>query len=380
MVMDFVPNHSSDQHEWFKKSETKEGNYTDYYVWADAKGMDKQNSPIPPNNWVSDYGGTAWAWSEQRHQFYYHQFLKEQPDLNYRNDHVKEEMKEVLRLWLEKGVDGFRVNALKYLVEENDLSLDEPMSSNNPGELNHTFTTNHPETFQVLEEWHELVNQYHDKLLMVEVYSEVQDVMKYYGNDSVPLADFPFNVFMLENLTNRSLLSGYSLKDTISLWLNHMPKGKWPNWVLGNHDIGRVASRLGKDLVDALNMVLLLLPGTPITYYGEEIGMENTDISWEDTKDPEGCRWGKEFYKEHSRDPERTPMQWNDGPSAGFTSGNSTWLPINPNYTEINVAAQRNAKQSNLKLYHDLTELRQEETFTKGVLSFPTYDEDTLVS
>ncbi|KAK8395419.1 hypothetical protein O3P69_006219 [Scylla paramamosain] len=378
VVLDFVPNHSSNLHEWFTKSEAREGNYTDYYVWAEAKDYDKNNTPIPPNNWMSEFGGSAWEWSGIRGQFYYHQFLAEQPDLNYRNEHVKEEMKNVLRFWLDKGVDGFRVDAVKYLVEAQDLNLDEPTDSDNPELLHHIFTTNQPETFQILREWRELVDKYHEKVLMVEVYSEVEDVMKYYGNQSVPLAHFPFNFFMLEALNNRSTLNGYALKDTISLWLDYMPEGKWPNWVLGNHDNGRVASRLGKDMVDALNMVVLLLPGTPVTYNGEEIGMENTFISWEDTRDPEGCRWGPDHYQEHSRDPERTPMQWNDGHMAGFTNGNNTWLPINANYQEINVAAQKNATHSHLKFYQHVTEIRQEETFKKGKVTFPTYDDSTF--
>lgn len=378
MVMDFVPNHSSDQHEWFKKSEAQEGNYTHYYLWADSIGQDKNGTEIPPNNWTSEFGGSAWQWSPKRKQFYYHQFLKEQPDLNYRSEDVRREMMDVLRFWLKKGVDGFRVDALKYLVEVKNLTWDEPVISEEPLLLDHIYTENQPETFEVLREWRELVDEHDDKVLMVEVYSKVEDVMKYYGNETAPLADFPFNFFMLEALTNRSTLTGYAIKDTISLWLDNMPEGKWPNWVLGNHDNGRVGSRLGKDLIDALNMVLLLLPGTPVTYYGEEIGMLDAFISWNDTVDPSGCNAGQEHYMESSRDPERTPMQWNDGHMAGFTSGDKTWLPINPNYKEVNVDAQKNATQSHLKFYKRLTELLHEEVILEGELSFPNYDEGTF--
>lgn len=378
VVLDFVPNHTSDMHEWFIKSEAKEGNYTDYYVWADMSRYDTNDTPVVPNNWMSEFGGSAWEWSEKRQQFYYHEFLAEQPDLNYRSEHVREEMKNVLRFWLDKGVDGFRVDALKYLVEEEDLVYDEPVDPDNPELLQHIYTTNQPETFQILREWRELIDEYNDKVLMVEVYSEVEDVMKYYGNHSVPLADFPFNFFMLEALNNRSTLTGYTLKDAISVWLDYMPEGMWPNWVLGNHDNARLAARLGEDMVDALNLVVLLLPGTPVTYYGEEIGMNNAYISWDDTVDPEGCRWPPEEYQEHSRDPERTPMQWNDGHMAGFTNGSTTWLPINDNYLEVNVATQKNATHSHLKFYQRVTEIRQEETFKKGQISFPTYDDSTF--
>ncbi|XP_045120474.1 maltase A1-like [Portunus trituberculatus] len=400
LVLDFVPNHTSNQHEWFIKSESKEGNYTDYYVWAEAKGFDENNTAIPPNNWMSEFGGSAWEWSDTRGEFYYHQFLVEQPDLNYRSEHVKEEMKVSGRSKIRKKKNQSciledmlsNIQSQKYISRQRllpfckiivsfalqDLGIDEPTDSDNPALLQHIFTTNQPETFQVLREWRELVDKYHEKVLMVEVYSEVEDVMRYYGNDSVSLAHFPFNFFMLEALNNRSTLTGYDIKDTISLWLDNMPEGKWPNWVLGNHDNGRVASRLGKDMVDALNMVVLLLPGTPLTYNGEEIGMEDTFISWEDTKDPEGCRWGRDHYQEHSRDPERTPMQWNGGYMAGFTNGDNTWLPINPDYEEINVALQKNATHSHLKFYQHVTKIRQEETFKKGEITFPTYDDSTF--
>ncbi|XP_047501137.1 maltase A3-like isoform X1 [Penaeus chinensis] len=379
LMMDFVPNHSSDEHEWFVKSKRKEEPYTDYYIWAEPKGFNETGEPIPPNNWLSVFRGSAWTWVEERQQFYYHQFLAKQPDLNYRNERVREEMKNVLRFWLEKGVDGFRVDAITHLFEAEDLSLDEPVASpsgtDDPldyGYLNHTLTLNQPETFSVVKEWRDVLDLYPDKAMIVEVFGEeIEEVMKYYGNDSVPLADFPFNFLLIEHLRNRSDLTGFALKDTIDMWLDNMPEGKWPNWVLGNHDYGRVGSRFGADAVDALNMLVLLLPGTPVTYNGEEIGMVNTFISWEDTQDPQGCRYGPEHYQEFSRDPERTPMQWDHSPFAGFTQGNSTWLPVNENYKEVNVQAQLQAEESHLKIYKELAALRKEESFTRGHVAYP---------
>ncbi|KAG7156608.1 Maltase 2-like [Homarus americanus] len=348
VVMDFVPNHSSDQHPWFQKSIKRQDPYTNYYIWAKPKNVLDDGTPVPPNNW------------------------------------------KVLTFWLDKGVDGFRVDSLQHLFEvegecgEHDLSLDEPVASDSditdPDEynyLNHTYTINQPETFTVLREWRHLLDKYPDKVLMAEVYNNnVDTVMQYYGNDTVSLADFPFNFLLIDNLQNRSQLTGHTLRSTIGLWLDSMPEGKWPNWVLGNHDNGRVASRLGTDLVDALNMMTLLLPGTPVTYYGEEIGMENTFVSWEDTQDPQGCRWGPQHYQEHSRDPARTPMQWNNSSLAGFTTANTTWLPVNPNYKTLNVEAQTKAKNSHLKIYKDLTKLRKEEVFKKGHYAFPLVTED----
>ncbi|KAK4303292.1 hypothetical protein Pmani_024677 [Petrolisthes manimaculis] len=377
ILLDFVPNHSSDQHEWFIKSVNREDPYTNYYVWSDGKVL-ANDTRVPPNNWVSKFRGSAWEYNEKRGQYYYHQYLKEQPDLNYRSPNLKEEMKNVLTFWLKKGVDGFRIDALVSLFEVEDLNLDEPVASdsdtddpNDHAYLNHTYTLNQPETFEVLAEWRHLVDKYPNKVLITEVYTAVEDVMRYYGNDTVPLADFSFNYFLQDSLMNRSELTGDSLKQTVNLWLDNLPPNKWPNWVLGNHDNGRVASRVGKDLVDALNMLNLLLPGTPTTYYGEELGMENTFISWEDTRDPKGCRWGKEHYQEYSRDPERTPMQWNKTSLAGFTTASDTWLPVNPNYEYLNVLAQEEAEVSHLKVYRSLAELRKTQTFIKGEIAFP---------
>ncbi|XP_045612300.1 maltase A3 isoform X2 [Procambarus clarkii] len=383
VIMDFVPNHSSDQHEWFRKSVAREDPYTNYYIWADSKGVDDNGTHIPPNNWLSVFRGSAWQWNEERQQFYLHQFLAEQPDLNYRDPSLKEDMQKVLTFWLDKGVDGFRVDALQHLVEVEDLNLDEPVAVDSgitdPEDyeyLNHTLTIHQPETFTVTREWRQLLDKYPDRVMMVEVYSgDVETVMKYYGNDTVPLADFPFNFFLIDNLQNRSQLTGKTLKSIISLWIDNLPEGKWANWVLGNHDHGRVATRLGSDLVDALNMMTFLLPGTPVTYYGEEIGMEDTPISWEETKDPQGCRWGPDHYQEHSRDPARTPMQWNNTTLAGFTSANSTWLPVNPNYKTLNVKAQTQTKNSHLRVYKDLILLRNEDVFSKGHLAFPVITE-----
>ncbi|XP_076066766.1 maltase A3-like isoform X2 [Oratosquilla oratoria] len=386
VVLDFVPNHSSDEHEWFQRSLKREEPFTDYYVWADPKGFNDSGDPIPPNNWLSVFRGSAWTWQEERKQFYYHQFHPKQPDLNFRNSLVQEEIKNVFKFWLDRGVDGFRVDALKHLFEVEDLSLDEPVDEEADVEdnlqysyLKHPYTSDQPETFEVVRDWRKMMDTYPDKLMMVEIYNDdIQEVMKYYGNDTDPLADFPFNFQLIDKLQNRSDVTGTRLKNIIDEWVDNLPDGKWPNWVLGNHDQNRVASRLGADLVDALNMLTLLLPGTPITYYGEEIGMQDADISWEDTKDPWGCNFGRERYQEHSRDPCRTPMQWDATANAGFSKGPSTWLPVNDNYKTLNVKAQTEARESHLKVYKTLARLRQESSFAKGKLAFPVVTDEVL--
>ncbi|XP_042871777.1 maltase A2-like [Penaeus japonicus] len=280
VILDFVPNHTSDQHEWFLKSVQREEPYTYYYVWADPAGYNVTGDPIPPSNWLSVFRGSAWEWVEERQQFYLHQFLPQQPDLNFRNSDVREEMKNAMRFWLDRGVDGFRVDALKFLYEARNLYEDEPIAQDSEVEdplqyefLEHTLTVDQPETFDALAEWRDLLNEYEDRFLMAEVYADVNETMKYYGNETHPLADFPFNFRLIDSFQSRDNLTGESVKAVIDEWMLSLPEGKWPNWVIGNHDNSRVASRLGSDLVDAFNMMTLLLPGTPVVYYGEEIGM-----------------------------------------------------------------------------------------------------------
>ncbi|XP_047740848.1 alpha-glucosidase [Hyalella azteca] len=382
VVMDLVPNHSSDEHEWFQKSLAKEDPYTDYYMWSNASGFDEVGNPLPPNNWLSVFGGPAWKRMEGRQQFYLHQFLEKQPDLNFRNPAVQTEMQNVIKFWIDKGLDGMRIDAIKHLVEVENLTTDEPLSGdpnvqdpNEYGYLAHPYTTNQPETLNIMRQWRILLDQYPEsKLMMAKVgYNgeEIDLVMKYYGTEEEPIADFPFNFNFIDNFHNRSDVTGFSLKFTVTEWLDNLPAGKWPNWVLGNHDQTRIATRMGKDLVEALNMMTLLLPGTPVTYYGEEIGMENTFVSFEDSKDPSGCIWGPDRYMEFSRDPQRTPMQWDNSTLAGFTDGPSSWLPVNENYVTLNVAQQEAADQSCIKNYKQLTALRKAEVFFSGELAFP---------
>ncbi|KAL7638994.1 UNVERIFIED_CONTAM: hypothetical protein RMT77_010528 [Armadillidium vulgare] len=385
VIFDFVPNHTSDQHEWFIKSVQNDPKYKDYYVWKDPKGYNSTGAPIPPNNWVSIFRFSAWEWSAERKQFYLHKFLKEQPDLNYRNPEVVKEMNDVIRFWLDKGVDGFRVDAIQNLVEDVSFA-DEPPATNSgitdptlEGYYNHIYTLNQPETIDVIRGWHEVLESYKDRFMTLEVYDEdVKEIMKFYGNETNPVSDFPFNFFFINKLSGRSDVTGTRLKSIVDLWLDNMPKGKWPNWVLGNHDRNRVASRFGTDLIDALNMLVLLLPGTGVSYYGDEIGMVDAVISFEDTQDPAGINLGPDHYTETSRDPERTPMQWDDTENAGFSTASKTWIPVNENYLTLNVKSQNEASQSHIKVYKDLAKLRLKKTFQFGTIDFAVATEEVL--
>ena len=209
---------------------------------------------------------------------------------------------------------------------------------------------------------------------MTEGYVDsLPELMKYYGTPAAPIAHFPFNF----KLVSLPAFRARPLKQAIDSWMEAMPSGgwAWANWLVGNHDNARVADRFGPALVDAVNAIVLLLPGTAVTYYGEELGMRgHPHISYEDTKDPAGLNAGPQRYQLFSRDPERTPMQWDASPNAGFSSGGAngeepptpTWLPVNPNYRTLNVEAQRKAEESHLKLYKTLVALRSTREWTHG--------------
>lgn len=364
IVMDFVPNHSSNEHEWFKKSVARVEPYTDYYVWKDPIGVDDQGDPIPPNNWLSVFRFSAWEYVEERGQFYYHAFTVQQPDLNYRNPLVVEEMKNVLRYWVgEQGVDGFRMDAVPFLFEDPEFR-DEPISNktddeNDYGYLDHIYTFNLPQVYDMIHQFTTVLSAFEiadgvDRVVMVEALSadlSVQDLMQYYD-----VCDFAFNFNLIVHLP--SPVTAVNIEQQVRDWLVNMPNGKTANWVLGNHDNGRVGSRFTPELVDGMNMIALLLPGVAVTYNGDEIGMLNTNISYEDTVDPAGCNCGPDRYQECSRDPERTPMQWSSDKNAGFSNAEKTWLPVNPNYMEVNVANQKAAEESHLKVYKALSSLR----------------------
>ncbi|XP_010887081.1 neutral and basic amino acid transport protein rBAT isoform X1 [Esox lucius] len=361
LIMDFIPNHTSDKHQWFNLSRSGHEHYKDYYIWADC------NSTHPPNNWVSVFGNTSWTYVEDRKQCYYHQFLKEQPDLNFRNPHVRREMTEIVRFWLEKGVDGFRMDAVKHILEAKHLRnepqvnpLQSPETIDTEFELHHDYTASQLGLHDILRDWRAEMEVYSRepgryRVMITESYDyeEIEKTMMYYGTPNVKESDIPFNFYLLDLPRN---LTGAGAQGLVSLWLANMPEGKWPNWVVGNHDKPRISSSAGLDYIRVINMLLLTLPGTPTTYYGEEIGMENINVTLDQIQDPFG-----QFNPNSSRDPQRSPMQWSAGPNAGFSDANNTWLPLHPNYTTVNVEAQQKDSGSVLAQYRALSNLREAE-------------------
>jgi len=360
LILDFVPNHSSDQHPWFIESRSSRDNpKRDWYIWHDpAPGGG------PPNNWLSNFGGGAWEYDPKTAQYYYHAFLREQPDLNWRNPQLVEAMLNVLRFWLERGVDGFRVDVLWHLIKDDQFRHNPPNPYWREGadpyqKLLELHSTDQAEVHAVVTRMRRLVDQYQDRVLIGEIYLPVERLVQYYGID-LSGVHVPFN-FQL-------LLAKWNARDIARIIAEYeaaLPKGGWPNWVLGNHDRSRIASRVGPTQARLAAMLLLTLRGTPTLYYGDEIGMRDVEIQPAKVQDPfektvPGLGLG--------RDPQRTPMQWTAAKNAGFTEG-EPWLPIAEDYPQINVEAERDDPFSMLSLYSRLIKVRRcESALEVGVL------------
>ncbi|NXN87517.1 SLC31 protein, partial [Bombycilla garrulus] len=362
MIMDLIPNHTSDKHQWFQLSRNRTGKYTDYYIWQDCTVA--AGSVIPPNNWVSVFGNSSWQFDDVRQQCYYHQFGKEQPDLNFRNAAVQQEIHDIIKFWLGKGVDGFSFGTVKFLLEAAHLRDEPPVNkSQNPviitaySQLYHDYTTTQVGLHDIVRSFRHTMDEYSTEpgryRFMGSDDNEKEDIeatMMYYGTTFIEEADFPFNF----NLINMKNLSGNSIFEAVDSWMQNMPSGKWPNWAVGSPNAARLSTRVGKEYINVMNMLLLTLPGTPVTYYGEEIGME--DIASENVSE--------ELVNSApvvATLPEKSPMQWDGKANAGFTEGNSSWLPVNSDYQSVNVETQSTWSNSTLSLYRALTLLRNDE-------------------
>ncbi|XP_014233424.1 maltase 1-like [Trichogramma pretiosum] len=373
VLLDFVPNHSSDEHEWFQKSVKGIKPYDDYYIWKN--GINVNGVMHPPNNWLSVFGGSAWTWNEQRRQYYYHAFLAEQPDLNYHNANLKKEMENVISFWMQRGVDGFRVDAVNHMFEDT-LLRDEPPSSNAASlpsddyeSLSHVYTRDLDGTYEVVDSWQKLMDNYvkthrtDGKFMILEVYSTVERAMKYYT-----VGANPFNFMFIASLNNGS--KAVDFKNTIDNWLKEIPTGKVANWVVGNHDNHRASTRYGEyGRSDQTTMLCSVLPGITVVYNGDEIGMRDRPFTYQETVDPSGCNAGPNRYQVKSRDPERTPFQWDGTTSAGFSSNPNTWLPVHPNYKQLNLQLQTAPLLvSHYNVFKNLTALKKQPVLQKGTV------------
>lgn len=352
LLLDFVPNHTSELHPWFLESRKSRDNpKRNWFLWRDpAPGGG------PPNNWLSNFGGSAWTLDEATGQYYYHAFLKQQPDLNWRNPEVQRAMFDVLRFWLDRGVDGFRVDVIWHIVKD-ELFRDNPPNANwQPNQspyfqLLATYSADQPEVHDLIRRMRQLLNEYPDRMMVGEIYLPIQRLVAYYGASGEG-AHLPFNFQLIQLPWNARVID-----EAVRTYEAALPEFGWPNWVLGNHDKHRIASRAGAGQVRVAAMLLLTLRGTPTMYYGDELGMQNVPIPPDRVHDP---------YERNvpglglGRDPQRTPMQWTAEEQAGFSS-TEPWLPVAEDYRTRNVAVEAADPDSELSLYRRLIELRRQE-------------------
>ncbi len=362
VLLDYVPNHTSDEHEWFIESRSSRDNpKRDWYIWRDAK-----EDGSPPNNWESYFGGPAWEFDEETGQYYLRLFDRKQPDLNWRNPEVREAMYDAMRFWFDRGVDGLRIDVL-WLLRKDEHFRDNPVNEEwKDGDFllerqDRVYSHDRPETMEIVREMRAVAEEYEESRVLVgEIYLPIERLMAYYGGESLDGVQLPFN-FGLVLLEDWDAKSVRKLVDDYEAALPG--EAAWPNWVLGNHDRPRVASRVGEERERLAQMLLLTLRGTPTCYYGDEIGMKNVEVPPELAHDPQG-----KVHTSYGRDPFRTPMQWNAAKNAGF-SRVEPWLPISPDHEKANVEAQRSDPSSMLSLYKKLLELRRE----TPALSLGTY-------
>ncbi|RBP17658.1 alpha-glucosidase [Roseiarcus fermentans] len=350
VILDFVPNHTSDQHPWFQESRaSKSAPKRGWYVWRDPKP-----DGSPPNNWQSEFGGPAWTFDAATGQSYYHAYLTEQPDLDWRNPEVEAAMTDVLRFWFDRGVDGFRVDAIHHLHEDEEGRDNPPNPDWRPGmppndRWLQTRTIDQPGVHASIQAMRQIADAYPDRVMIGEAYLPIDRLMAYYGADLTGF-HLPFNFHLISTDWKPAALAAL-----IETYEAALPAGAWPNWVLGNHDRSRVASRIGPAQARVAAMLLLTLRGTPTIYQGEEIGMLDTPIPPDLVQDP---------YEKNlpgfglGRDPVRTPMPWSGEPNGGFTSGRP-WLPLAADAATRNVAAEAGDPRSMLSLYRALIRLRR---------------------
>ena len=351
LLLDFVPNHSSGEHPWFVESRSSRDNpKRDWYIWRDPAP-----DGGPPNNWRSYFGGSAWEWDEVTGQYYLHLFLKEQPDLNWRNPDVRDAMLDAMRCWFARGVDGFRIDVLWLAIKHIDLLDNPPNPAWREGmqdieRLIPAHSADQPEIADVVAGMRAVADEFDARVLIGEIYLPYDRLVMYYGSGGVGGVHLPFNFALLQIEWSASAVAGL-----ITEYEAALPPGAWPNWVLGNHDKPRIASRVGAAQARAAAMLLLTLRGTPTLYYGDELGLTGEAIASDRIRDPQALR---EPGVAFNRDEVRMPMPWNDSANAGFTTG-EPWLPLQADWRTRNVAAEAGDAESMLALHRDLLALRR---------------------
>jgi alpha-glucosidase len=382
VLLDYVPNHTSVEHPWFVEARaSRDSARRDWYLWRDPgptpAAFALEKSPIspgpngqPPNNWRGVFGGSAWTLDERSGQFYYHAYLPEQPDLNWRHPPVREAMLDVLRFWLDRGVDGFRIDAPRHLLKDagwRDNPANPDFGEGMPpyDALLPVYSTDLDAIHDLLAAMRSVVREHGDpvaeRLLIGELYVPIERLVRYYGRGGSGL-QMPSNMHLIACAWRPAEIAAL-----IERYEAALPDGAWPNWVLGNHDRSRIASRVGGTQARVAAMLLLTLRGTPTLYYGDELGMTDVPIRADRVQDPYQRRVPELPV---GRDPQRTPMPWTAEDHAGFCpAGTEPWLPIASDHARVNVAAQRRNSASMLALYRRLFALRR----TRDALTIGTY-------
>lgn len=352
LILDYVPNHSSHLHPWFRASRSSRTDpKRDWYIWRNAAP-----DGGPPNNWISDFGGSAWQWDALTEQYYLHTFLKEQPDLNWRNLELRDAMMDVLRFWLDRGVDGFRIDVLWHIVKAEGLP-DNPLNSHwtpdrtERDRVIQLYSTDQPEAHIIAAHMRALADSYDDRVLIGEIFLPNDRHARWYGTAERPEVHLPFNFQLIENAWEAS-----GLAQLIEAYEESLPAFGWPNWVIGSHDAPRIAARIGEAQARVAAMLLLTLRGTPTLYQGDELGIGKVMIPTGRIRDPQHLQ---QPGLDIGRDRSRTPMPWDSSRHAGFSTVDP-WLPLNPDWLTRNVAAQGADPSSILSLYRKLLALRKE--------------------
>ncbi|XP_065224318.1 maltase 1-like [Planococcus citri] len=361
LVLDLVINHSGHKHEWFQKSIDRIDPYTDFYMWKDSKGVDNEtNQEIPPNQWVSLFfrkPGSGWTWNEKRKQFYFHQFLIEQPDFDLRNEDLKKELWKMIEFWLDKGVAGFRLDATPFFFEDKEFRDDDI----------YLRQFNQPETIEFIHEFRTYLDKYNEKhdgferIFIAEAHAPDDVIVQYYDRENYTVTHFPYT-FLFEYF--RRPLDATTLQFYLLFWSFYLPKGKISAWMTQDHDGWRVGSRIVPEYADIFTILSMMLPGTVGVYYGQEIAMMNGFATEDQFKD---------FSGRGGRDPGRLLMQWDDSLNAGFSTNVTTYSPVNSDYFQRNVAVQKVQPVSHYNLFKDLTTLRKTNTFRFGAYRTDAY-------
>ncbi|HMM40808.1 MAG TPA: alpha-amylase family glycosyl hydrolase [Thermomicrobiales bacterium] len=361
IIIDYVPNHCSDQHPWFVEARSsRESPKRDWFIWADPKP-----DGSPPNNWVGPFGGSTWELDGASGQYYLHIFLPEQPDLNWRNPEVRAAMLDVLRFWLARGVDGVRIDALHNVMKDPELRdnpenhADHLLTHRTHGlefdRQHHLYEFDHDDNHEVARVMRAVLDEFEAERPRVAIGElhifDLERWSRYYG-EGLDELHLPFNFGLLNTPWEAGQVR--ALVDALEAAI---PPGGWPNYVLGNHDEPRIATRIGAAEARVGMMLLLTLRGTPTLYYGDELGIRDAVVPSERMQDPWGIRMGDAQF---SRDPARAPMPWDASPNGGFCpAGVEPWLPLAPDAATTNVAAQLADPHSMLNLTRALLRLRR---------------------